>query len=304
MKKAPLFFSLILALLAMPAPAFQPLVSGKDGLSLTAEEVIADLNERKVPKDTQERVLSNPDNLRRLTVNLYVRRVLAERARKQGIDKEPEVAKMLTMASERLLSEMLLGRSVGAPPDDAALEQLARNEYNASAEKFKIPEEIRVRHILIERKRPEVVKVAKDVLAKLKDGADFEKMAAEYSDDPGSKAKGGDLGFFPRGRMERPFDEAAFALAKPGDMSGLVETKFGLHILRLEDRRPASQRPFAEVKDELVRTVATRVLNDRRTAIVNAVEVPMNNEAIDAFIASRPSATKPAVAPAPTPASK
>jgi hypothetical protein len=77
---------------------------------------------------------------------------------------------------------------------------------------------------------------AEEVLAKLRAGGDFDALAKEHSGDPSNKDKGGDLGWFGRGMMVKPFEEAAFAL-KPGELSGVVETQFGYHIIKLEERR-------------------------------------------------------------------
>jgi peptidyl-prolyl cis-trans isomerase C len=93
---------------------------------------------------------------------------------------------------------------------------------------------------------------AHQALTRLQNGARFDELAVELSDDQGSKISGGDLGFIARGKTVRPFEDAAFSLASPGDLSEIVETKFGLHILKLEGRRAAHQRSFEEVRDRIV----------------------------------------------------
>jgi parvulin-like peptidyl-prolyl isomerase len=102
------------------------------------------------------------------------------------------------------------------------------------------PGTVRASHILVAyqgsgvagvtRTKEEAYKLAQDLLAKVRAGESFEELAANYSDCP-SAEQGGDLGFFPRGRMVRPFEEAAFGL-KPGGVSGIVETQFGYHIIK------------------------------------------------------------------------
>jgi peptidyl-prolyl cis-trans isomerase C len=91
---------------------------------------------------------------------------------------------------------------------------------------------------------------AQEVLKEVRAGGDFAKLAAEKSNDPGSAAKGGDLGFFPKGQMEPAFEAAAFAV-KPGGVSGIVETSFGFHIIKVHERRPARTAPFAEVSGQI-----------------------------------------------------
>jgi len=89
---------------------------------------------------------------------------------------------------------------------------------------------------------------AEDILKQLKNGADFAELAKKYSNDPGSASKGGDLGWFARGQMVKAFEDAAFALQKPGEISGIVKTKYGYHIIQLVEKDSKHPRPEAEVK--------------------------------------------------------
>jgi len=104
-------------------------------------------------------------------------------------------------------------------------------------------EQIKASHILIQDKRDSLgqisdslvtLQTAQDVLSKLKSGTPFEELAAQFSDDPGSKTRGGDLGFFERRRMVQPFDSAVFSL-KVGEVTDLVRTQFGWHIIKLTE---------------------------------------------------------------------
>jgi len=133
--------------------------------------------------------------------------------------------------------------------------------YQENKEDFNTPEEVRASHILIKvspSATPEEKAAAKEkaekLLKEIKDGADFATLAKEYSDDPGSKMKGGDLGYFGRGRMVKEFEDAAFAL-QPGQVSGIVETQFGYHIIKVTGRKPAGLTPFADVKDDIIKNL-------------------------------------------------
>ena len=147
---------------------------------------------------------------------------------------------------------------------------------------------MQVRHILIAGTDNASRAQAEKTLEELKGGTDFGTLAKERSADQGSAAKGGDLGMFARGRMVPEFDEAAFALQKSGDLSRVVETKFGFHILKLDDRKPASVRPYDEVREELLKEVRSNVLQEARVAEAQKLQqgAKINAEAIEAFAAS------------------
>jgi peptidyl-prolyl cis-trans isomerase D len=152
------------------------------------------------------------------------------------------------------------------PKDFAALaapsEDAVKAYYEAHREdRFTAPEEIRARHILIklppdadEKARAAARAKADDVLAKVKKGGDFAKLAEQLSEDAGTASKGGDLGLFPRGKMVPAFDAAAFAL-EPGTVSEVVESPFGFHIIKVEEKVPAGAKPLDVVRQEIVDTL-------------------------------------------------
>jgi peptidyl-prolyl cis-trans isomerase C len=130
--------------------------------------------------------------------------------------------------------------------------------YDQNQAQMKRPERVHVRHILVkvEKGASDVEKQkakakAESLLEKIKAGGDFAKLAEENSDDPGSKVRGGDLGWVPRGQTVAGFETAAFGLKKPNDLSGVVETEYGFHIIQLVEHQDAGVVPFAEVKDKI-----------------------------------------------------
>lgn len=130
----------------------------------------------------------------------------------------------------------------------------AEQFYKANTDKFKHGPEVRVSHILFAAP-PDGTSSAKQeqataTLARVKKGEDFGKLAKELSDDPASKDQGGDLGFMPQDGAVKEFTDAAFAL-KPGEVGDVVHTKFGYHIIKVTETRPAGVTPLAEVKAEL-----------------------------------------------------
>jgi peptidyl-prolyl cis-trans isomerase C len=126
--------------------------------------------------------------------------------------------------------------------------------YDQHPETFAQPE-VHARHILIrvdptasDMEKAEALKKAQDVLARAKKGEAFDKLAAQFSQDPGSATQGGDLGWFAKGQMVAPFDSAAFAL-HPGQLSGVVPTQFGYHVIKVEENRTG--RPLEEMKEQI-----------------------------------------------------
>ncbi|KAB2970173.1 SurA N-terminal domain-containing protein [Zoogloea sp.] len=134
-----------------------------------------------------------------------------------------------------------------------------RKEYDAHPERFRQGEERRASHILIQAAKDgdaAALKAAREkaeaLLKQVKaNPADFARLAKENSQDPGSAEKGGDLGFFARGAMVKPFEDATFGLAKEGDVSGVVQSDFGFHIIRLSGIKAEKVRAFDEVKAEI-----------------------------------------------------
>jgi peptidyl-prolyl cis-trans isomerase D len=139
-------------------------------------------------------------------------------------------------------------------------ERLAR-EYEQRSDRYQQPEQARARHILIKVEpdaEPELEQAAREraeqVLERLRGGEDFAAVAAEVSEDTGSKDKGGDLGFFGRDQMVKPFEDAAFSL-EPGVLSEPVRSPFGFHILRVEERTEEQTRALQDVQEELAREI-------------------------------------------------
>lgn len=141
-------------------------------------------------------------------------------------------------------------------PKAAVDDKETKAYYDAHPVEFKMPEQVRASHILIkvdpkadEAAKAEARKKIEDIQAGLKKGGDFAALAKEKSSCP-SAEKGGDLGYFSRGQMVKPFEEAAFAL-KPGEVSGPVETNFGYHIIKVIDKKPETTLAYEEVKAKL-----------------------------------------------------
>jgi peptidyl-prolyl cis-trans isomerase D len=141
-------------------------------------------------------------------------------------------------------------------------------KYNANLDHYRIPERVNVRHILLKTtdkppaEIPKIQAKAEDLLKQLKGGADFAELAKKYSEDPGSGSKGGDLGWVTRGQTVKPFEDAAFSL-KPKELSGVIKTEYGFHIIQVLEKESAHVKPFSEVKNELAQDNKKQLINER-----------------------------------------
>ena len=128
--------------------------------------------------------------------------------------------------------------------------------YDNNPQMFKQPEQIKASHILIkvdataaQAQKKEARDKIETVQQKVKAGDDFAQLAKEYSEGP-SKTRGGDLGYFRRGQMVKPFEDVAFAM-KTNEVSSIVETRFGYHIIKVYDKKPAQTLAYADVKEKI-----------------------------------------------------
>ena len=283
--------TLVMVLSAPVVCAAEAVLMDGGQVTITEQDMHADA--LRMPLEMRERVLARPDQVAQIASNLYVRRSLAQQADAAGLASNPETKAALQIARDKVLSDALLAKidKDNALPD-AKLEGLARSNYNANPDRFKVAEQVQVRHILIASPDDAGRAKAAQVLVDLQGGADFAALAKEYSADPGSAAKGGELGFFAKGAMVPEFEEAAFALKKKGELSGLVKTKFGYHILQLEARRPAGVRSFEEVRDDLIKGARATVQQEARALAAQKAQqgVTVHKEAVEAFAAGYKSA--------------
>ena len=136
-------------------------------------------------------------------------------------------------------------------PDD-----VLKKQYQDNIQQYEVPEQVHVQHILFKTVGQtdalveETKKKAEDALKQAKSGANFGELAKKYSEDPGSKDKGGDLGWIRHGQTVPEFDKEAFSLA-PGQISGLVRTQYGFHIIKVLEKQNAHTKSFDEVKDSI-----------------------------------------------------
>jgi peptidyl-prolyl cis-trans isomerase C len=174
------------------------------------------------------------------------------------------------MVINKLLDEEM---SKQPAPTDAQV----REFYDKRPEKFKEPETVRASHVLVKvdeqadaATRQKARAKIEGVLKQARSGADFAKLAREHSDD-GSAQQGGDLSYFARGQMVRPFEEAAFAL-KPGEVSDVVTTQFGYHVIKVTDRKPGAPVPFERVSDRIKQHLTEQGKQEHAKAFIDGLK--------------------------------
>ena len=192
---------------------------------------------------------------------LVDRQVVVIAARKQGLERDPAVQRMVARATDSALQNALLTREIAPTLTDDAIR--ARYERDMAGKPGE--SEVHARHILVADEE-----TANKVIAELKGGADFAELAKKYSTDPGAQS-GGDLGFFKKGDMLPEFSSAAFAL-KPGETTQTpVKTRFGWHVIQVQDVRTAAPPAYEQVRDQirqsLIQEGVTRVLTAAKTGL-------------------------------------
>ncbi|HEY7306524.1 MAG TPA: peptidylprolyl isomerase [Bryobacteraceae bacterium] len=154
-------------------------------------------------------------------------------------------------------------------------------EYQDNMDSYRTPERVKVRHILIKtqgKPKDEVSKLkakTEDILKQLQHGTDFADLAKKNSEDPGSAEKGGELGWIVRGQTVPNFEKTAFSL-KPGQLSGIIETEYGFHIIQVEDKQEAHTQTFDDVKPQLLLEAKKQVAADDLRKAIDAARAEAN----------------------------
>jgi peptidyl-prolyl cis-trans isomerase C len=190
-------------------------------------------------------------------------------AQKMSVDDLRNEARQNLLVSEMLEQEV--GKQVVVKPSDVSA------FYEKNPDRFQQPEAVRASHVLVlvpqgadEAARVAARAKAEMVLKKARGGADFAALARAHSDDA-SKQRGGDLGFFPKGQMVPAFDAAAFAL-QPNQISDVVETPFGFHVIKVTERRPARTVPFTEAADQIEQFLKQEQQQQKTRAFVDQLK--------------------------------
>ncbi len=219
-----------------------------------------------------------------LVINM---RLASAAAAAAGLADDPVVAQRLALSRDRTLySEFLREKFLAAVTEDAV-----KARYDQEMADFVPAEEIHARHILVNTDQEDL---AKEIIAELDAGGDFAAIAAEKSQDPGSGASGGDLGWFKRGMMVKPFEEAAFAL-EPGQYTETpVKSDFGWHVILVEEKRMETPPTFEEERQRIEQELVRETFDKEIGALRDTAEIEFADLPGAAPAPESPEATEPA----------
>ena len=212
------------------------------------------------------------DGRKRVLAELLDARLFSTAAREQGFDRRPDIARRLANAQDEALAQLLIADMVDR---QSTSEEDLKKFFDAHADQFRGPDQVRARQIVV-KTRPE----AEALLGELRSGADFASLARAHNIDS-SRDKDGDLGLVKRGVMVPQFEQALFAL-KVGELSGIVQTSFGFHIVRAEEIQRGAVPAFETVKDRVRKALIDQTVADARERLRQRYPVRVDEDALAA----------------------
>lgn len=212
------------------------------------------------PPEVQKKFQEDPQLRVNLVREILTKKAVMLKARKDGFEKKPEIKEQLSYLIDNYISQEYLIKVVTA--NVSVPEEAAKKFYQEHEKDFVVPEQIKVRHILLEatketgaEDRAKARSKAEAALQRLKNGEDFAKVAKEMSEDQNSAGKGGELGIITSGKTNSDeFEKAAFAL-KQGVISDVVTTAYGFHIIRVDERQEKRTAGYDEVKNYILKNL-------------------------------------------------
>ena len=235
-------------------------VATYEGRQLTADQVRQEMEHLPAPSRAY---VASPERKRQFVENLILNDLLFDEGKKAGYDRDAEIERQVTDLRKRLVVQRVM-RQYQTPPE--VTDDQARAYYDQNPNLYSTTQ-IHASHILVKEED-----AAKAILADLKEHPDkFADVAKEKSTDTGSAQKGGDLGTFGQGRMVPEFERVAFAL-QPGQLSDVVKTQYGYHIIMVSERKEGERKPFESVKEQIKATLRNKQLQDQMQGHFDALK--------------------------------
>jgi peptidyl-prolyl cis-trans isomerase C len=235
----------------------------------------------KLPPADRAIFASSRPRLVQMLNNLYLNRAVASDAHASGLDRDPVLAAQIQIQVEKILTQAMLSKLdlATAAAFDADPEKYAgraREIYVTQSDRYRISQRVRVAHLLIKigPDGDEAAQARAEALrARAVAGTPFKDLVREASDDNATSGKGGDLGFIDPKKYDPDFVAAALALQAPGDLSPVVKSKGGYHLIVLKERTTAGMKPFDEVKPEIMAEIRKKLQEDARQAYIEKMFV-------------------------------
>ncbi len=247
-----LVLTITIGSLSVTAAASDPVVAEIGSEKITLSQFQAELE--KLPPNLRQ-MASDKKMQKEFLDQLATSRLLYQEGIKQGLKKDSAVKSQIDEATRKIVLGALLQREIENRIKAPSPEEVDQY-YQTHTNEFQQEKQVKARHILLKDEAE-----AKKIAAELQKGADFAALARDNSSCP-SAAQGGDLGFFTRNRMVKEFADAAFALKK-GEVSAPIKTKFGYHIIKVEEIKEANAKPLEEVRT----TIENKLTQERKNQI-------------------------------------
>lgn len=245
---------LVIFLLTLPMYAYSEVILDKNNVVVTEEDIERYI-ETRLPENDRLRIVARPGFLKETIENIYSIRKLAAQARNNKRLDQGLVQWTTQMESDRVYMKAQMQDIADQQIEKVNWEARAKETYLAESDRFKKQESVHAAHVLIKpegRSDEAAFALAKEIRTKALNGDNFTDLAIAFSEDKSVKRNSGDLGQFNRGRMVKEFEDAVFSLANPGDISDVVKTQFGYHVIKLIDKTAGSKSTFEEVKDQII----------------------------------------------------
>ncbi len=235
-------FSILLSIIVFTAGCAKVAADKNIVATVNGEKITMAMLNEKINELPEYYQLTAAQHKKEILDDLIVERLLFKEAKKRKLHKDKEVRKLINKAVKKILIAKLLETQTSPekPISDSDVEQY----YEQHKDQYLIPERIKASHILLSTEEE-----AKKVLDELNAGADFAESARAHSKDL-TKDRGGDLGYFQKGQMIPEFEKVCFSL-DPGQMSDIVKTRFGYHIIKVTDKQPSKYKQLPEVKEKI-----------------------------------------------------
>ncbi|MEO6928315.1 MAG: peptidylprolyl isomerase [Casimicrobiaceae bacterium] len=289
-----------------PAPATPPAIGGATQASDPGVELLHsgdirltrgeyDTQLSRLPEEARAGFGTNVDRINALLRVMLVDKTLAKQARAEGIDRDPEVAGIISAETDRILAQAVMTRNEKQWEKDfdarPNIEAAAHERWLTQPDKFRKPAEIKVTHLLFstaKRSALDARELAQAARAKIIAGADMDALVKSESEDPAAAQDGGHIDWSTAQDLDPRFARGAFAIAKVGDVSRPIETEKGVELIRLDGKRPGAVRPYADVKASILAELRKEYVDtlraQRMAAIRNDPAIVVNQPAVDALV--------------------